>query len=167
MYRVLEYIIFFVAVVLLQALLFDNLLFSSLIMPLYYVVFVVLLPVKMGRFWLLVLGTLLGMVMDVSMGTAGLNTIATAAVAFVRPAIMNLLMGKDLAHENIPYGGSISPHSFILYASMMVLVHHALFYGFESLGSHFFYTVGKVILSSVATVLLTLLTARLFRRIVE
>lgn len=167
MYRVVEYIVFFVAVVLLQSLLFDNLLFSSMIMPLYYVVFVVLLPVKMGHLWLLLVGTFLGVVMDVSMGTAGLNTIATAAVAFVRPMAMNLLMGKDVAHENIPYGGAIDPRSFILFASMLVLVHHALFYGFESLGSHFFYTVGKVVLSSVATVVLVLITARLFRRIVE
>jgi hypothetical protein len=167
MYRVLEYTIFFVAVVLLQSLLFDNLLFSSLIMPLYYVVFVVLLPVKIGHLWLLMLGTVLGMVMDVSMGTEGLNTIATAAVAFARPMVMNLLMGKDLAHENIPYGGAIDPRSFLFYASTLVLIHHGLFYGFESLGSHFFYTVGKVILSSVATVVLVALTARLFRRIVE
>lgn len=167
MYRVVEYVIFFVAVVLLQALLFDNLFFSSLIMPLYYVVFVVLLPVKMSHFWLLVLGTLLGVTMDVSMGTAGLNTIATAAVAFIRPMTMNLLMGKDVAHENIPYGGAIDPRSFILFAAMLVFVHHALFYGFESLGSHFLYTVGKIVLSSLATTILVVLTARLFRRIVE
>jgi hypothetical protein len=166
MYRVLEYTIFFVAVVLLQSLLFDNLLFSSVIMPLYYVVFVVLLPVKMNRFWLLILGTFLGQVMDFSMGTAGLNTIATAAVAFIRPMAMNLLMGKDVAHENIPYGGAIDPRSFILFASMLVFVHHSLFYGFESLGSHFFYTVSKVILSSLATIVLVVLTARLFRRLV-
>jgi hypothetical protein len=75
-------------------------------------------------------------------------------------------MGKDVAHENIPYGGAIDPRSFILFASMLVFVHHSLFYGFESLGSHFFYTVSKVILSSLATIVLVVLTARLFRRLV-
>lgn len=166
MQRTLEYIIFFVVVVLLQSLLFDNLLFTGLVVPLYYVVFVVLLPVKIGRVWLLLLGTLLGMTMDISMGTAGLNTIATAAVAFVRPMVMTISMGQDITHENIPYGGAIASKSFILYTTILVVAHEALFFGFESLGSHFFYTIAKVILSSAVTVALVALTARLFRRIV-
>lgn len=165
MQRTIEYILFFVAVVLLQALLFDNLFLSGLIIPLYYVVFVVLLPVKATRMGLLALGTLLGVVMDISMGTAGLNVIATAAVAFMRPVVMNITMGKDVAHENIPYGGAIAERSFIFYAAFLVVAHHALFFSFESLGSHVFYTVAKIIISSAVTVALVWATARLFRRL--
>lgn len=166
MRRTIEYTIFFVFAVLLQTLMFDNLHLSSLVMPLYYVVFVVLLPVEIPRIWLLLLGTLLGMVMDVMMGTPGLNTIATTAVAFIRPTVINLMMGKEVAHETIPYGRSIPLRAFILYAGVMVLIHHSLFYGFESLGSHLFHTVMKILISSVVTVALVCLTARLFRRIV-
>lgn len=166
MQRTIEYILFFVAVVLLQALLFDNLLFSGLVVPLYYVVFVILLPVKMERLWLLLLGVVMGVVMDVSMGTAGLNTIATTAVAFVRPWIMQMTIGKDVAHESIPYGGAIDDKSFLLYAALLVVAHQMLFFGFESLGSHLLFTLGKIILSSVVTVILVWVTARLFRKIV-
>ncbi len=154
------------AVVLLQALLFDNLMFSGLVVPLYYVVFVILLPVKMERLWLLVIGALLGTVMDVSMGTAGLNTIATTAVAFVRPWVMNMTIGKDVAHESIPYGGAIDDKSFLLYAALLVVTHEVLFFGFESLGSHLLFTLGKIIFSSVVTVIFVWATARLFRKIV-
>lgn len=167
MQRVLEYIVFFVVVVLLQALLFDNLLLSGLIVPLYYISFVVLLPVKMSKLGLLVVGTLLGVVMDVSMGTAGLNTVATAAVAYLRPLAMNISMGKDTAHESIPFGGAITPISFMLYATLLVVAHSALFFGLESLGSHPLFTIGKIILSSVVTVILTIFTARLFRKLVS
>ena len=166
MQRTIEYVVFFVAVVLLQALLFDNILFSGLVVPLYYVVFVVLLPVKMERLWLLVLGVMLGVTMDVSMGTAGLNTIATTAVAFVRPFVMNITMGKDIAHESIPYGGAISEGSSVLYAGILILIHNLLFFGFESLGSHFLFTVGRIVASSAVTLGLWFATARLFRRIV-
>ncbi len=166
MQRTIEYILFFVAVVLLQALLFDNLLFSGLVVPLYYVVFVILLPVKMERLWLLLLGVVMGVVMDVSMGTAGLNTIATTAVAFVRPWIMQMTIGKDVAHESIPYGGAIDDKSFLLYAALLVVAHQMLFFGFESLGSHLLFTLGKIIISSVVTVILVWVTARLFRKIV-
>lgn len=164
MRRTIDYIIFFVAAVLLQSLMFDNLHLSSLVMPLYYVVFVVLLPADMKRLWLLFVGALLGVVMDVMMGTPGLNTIATTAVAFIRPAAINLLMGKDVAHENVPYGKSVAFRSFLLYASVVVFVHHGLFYGFESLGSHFVHTLLKIAISSATTVVLVCLTARLFRR---
>ena len=166
MQRIAEYILFFVAVLLLQALLFDNLLISGLVVPLYYVVFMVLLPVKMDRLWLLVVGVLLGVVMDVSMGTAGLNTIATTAVAYLRPFVMNISMGKDVAHETIPYGGAIATRSFVLYTAMLVGAHQMLFFGFESLGSHPWFTIFKIILSTATTVVLVMLTARLFRKVV-
>lgn len=166
MQRTIEYILFFVAVVLLQALLFDNLLFSGLVVPLYYVVFVLLLPVKIGRVWLLLLGAALGVTMDVSMGTAGLNTIATTAVAYLRPVVMNLTMGKDVAHESIPYGGAIDDRVFLPYAAILVLVHNLLFFGFESLGSHLLFTLGRVVCTTLVTTLLVMVTARFFRKIV-
>ena len=163
MHRVLEYTIFFVAVVLLQALLFDNMMFSGLVVPLYYVVFVVLLPVKIGRGWLLLLGVLLGMIMDMSMGTAGINTIATTAVAFVRPVVMRMTIGNDVTHESIPYGGAIDEGAFLFYAGVLILCHESIFFGFESLGSHFFFTILKIIVSSLVTLGASWLTARLFR----
>lgn len=166
MQRIAEYILFFVAVVLLQALLFDNLLIGALVVPLYYVVFLLLLPVECGRVALLVLGTLLGVVMDVSMGTPGLNTMASAAVAYLRPMVMNLTMGKDVQHETVPYGGAIGEEAFLFYAGVLILCHEAIFFGFESLGSHFFYTLGRIVASSAVTLGLTLITARLFRKIV-
>lgn len=166
MQRTIEYILFFVAVVLLQALLFDNLMFSGLVVPLYYVVFVLLLPVKMERLWLLVVGTVLGVTMDVSMGTAGLNTIATAAVAFVRPWIMQVTIGKDVAHESIPYGGAIDDKAFLSYAAILILAHNLLFFGFESLGSHLLFTLGRIVCSTLVSTGLVIFTARVFRKIV-
>lgn len=167
MQRVVEYIIFFVVVVLLQALLFDNLLVGALVVPLYYVVFVVLLPCECGRVPLLLLGTLLGVVMDVSMGTPGLNTMATAAVAYLRPVVMNITMGKDIQHESIPFGGAIDDKAFLFYAGGLILFHELIFFGFESLGSHFFFTILKIIVSSAVTLVAVWLTARLFKRLVK
>lgn len=165
MQRTIEYIVFFVAVVLLQTLLFDNLVLTRYVVPLYYVVFILLLPVGTGRMSLLLLGTLLGCVMDAMMGTPGLNLIATSAVSFARPAIMNITMGKDVQHEKIPFGGAIDDKAFIIYATILVALHQTLFFGFESLGSHFFFTVAKIVFSTIVTVGLVWITAGLFRKI--
>lgn len=165
MQRIFEYILFFVAVVLLQALLFDNLVLTRYVVPLYYVVFLLLLPVGTSRVSLLLMGTLLGATMDITMGTPGLNIIASAAVGFARSGVMNISMGKDVQHEKIPFGGAIDDKSFLLYAIILVGLHQTLFFGFESLGSHFFFTVAKIILSTLVTVVLVWITAALFRKI--
>lgn len=165
MQRIFEYILFFVAVVLLQALLFDNLVLTRYVVPLYYVVFLLLLPVNTGRMGLLIMGVLLGAIMDITMGTPGLNIIASAAVGFARPGVMNISMGKDVQHEKIPFGGAIDNKSFLLYAIILVGLHQTLFFGFESLGSHFFFTLSKIILSTLVTVVLVWITAALFRKI--
>lgn len=167
MQRVLEYIVFFVAVVLLQALLFDNLMIAPVIIPLYYVVFMLLLPVDTSRMGLLMVGLVLGVIMDLLMGTPGLNTMATVAVAYLRPVAMNLTMGKELSHENIPYGGAIGDKAFFLYATLLVVLHGAVFFGFESLGSHLWLTLAKVVCSSAVVVVLSWLTARIFSRIIK
>ena len=167
MQRLLEYITFFVAVVLLQALLFDNLVLTRYVVPLYYVAFILLLPVNIGRLPLLLFGALLGMVMDALMGVAGLNVIATTAVAFARPLVMSISMGNDTQHEKIPFGGAIDDKSFLLYTTLLVGLHQTLFFGFESLGSHFFFTVAKIVCSTLTTVVLVWITAGLFRRITK
>lgn len=167
MQRTIEYILFFVAVVLLQALLFDNLMLSAVVVPLYYVVFMLLLPVEMGRMGLLLVGFGLGVLMDVLMGTPGLNTMATTAVGFLRPVALNLAMGKELSHETIPFGGAVSNQAFFIYASMLVVLHGAIFFGFESLGSHLWLTLAKTLCSSAVVVVLGWFTARLFRGVVK
>ena len=165
--RLLEYITFFVAVVLLQALLFDNLVLTRYVVPLYYVAFILLLPVNIGRLSLLIFGALLGMVMDALMGVAGLNVIATTAVAFARPLVMSISMGNDTQHEKIPFGGAIDDKAFLLYTTLLVGLHQTIFFGFESLGSHFFFTVAKIVCSTLTTVVLVWITAGLFRRITK
>lgn len=167
MQRTLEYILLFVTVVLLQTLLFNNLLLTRYVVPLYYVVFMLLLPVSTGRMSLLLWGALLGLVMDILMGTAGLNVIATTAVGFLRPSIMNITMGKDVQHENIPFGGAIEDHSFAAYATILVGIHGLLFFGFESLGSHLLFTLVKLVLSTVVTVALAWITAAYCRKVIK
>ena len=107
------------------------------------------------------------MVMDALMGVAGLNVIATTAVAFARPLVMSISMGNDTQHEKIPFGGAIDDRAFLLYTTLLVGLHQTIFFGFESLGSHFFFTVAKIVCSTLTTVVLVWITAGLFRRIIK
>ena len=96
MHRTLPYISLFVVTVLLQVFLFDNLSISIYLNPLVYVAFVALLPLDTPPVVLLASGLAMGVTMDFAMGAAGVNTIATLLVAFVRPALLRTLYNLSL-----------------------------------------------------------------------
>ncbi len=85
MHRTLPYLALFAVVVLLQVFLFDNLSISIYLNPLVYVAFIALLPLDTPPIVLLLSGLATGDTMDLAMGAAGENTIATLLIAFARP----------------------------------------------------------------------------------
>lgn len=154
MYRVLEYTLFFVTLLLLQVFLFNNLNLSVYINPLVYVAFVLLLPMELASVWVLLLGLAIGAATDLMTGMAGLNTIATLVTAFTRRQTMMLMIGKETVGEGgIPCSGRIGGGKFVRYASLTVLLHCLVFFTFEALTfSHFHLTLLKTALSAILTV---------------
>lgn len=164
MYRTLPYLALFVVTVLLQIFLFDNLSVSVYLNPLIYVAFIVLLPLDTPPAVLLGAGLVTGVVMDASMGAAGINTVATLPIAFLRPAFMNLLCGR----ENVREGGIPSPErlgrrKFIDYLVLMILVHHTIFFLLEALSwSHLLQTSIRIVVSSLVTMAFVWVIVRIF-----
>lgn len=164
MYRTLPYLALFVVTVLLQIFLFDNLSVSVYLNPLIYVAFIILLPLDTPPAVLLGAGLVTGVVMDASMGAAGINTVATLPIAFLRPAFMNLLCGR----ENVREGGIPSPErlgrrKFIDYLVLMILVHHTIFFLLEALSwSHLLQTSIRIVVSSLVTMAFVWVIVRIF-----
>ncbi len=164
MVRNIHYILLFLAVVLLQIFLFDNLSISIYLNPLVYVAFVVLLPFDIKPVTLLLSAFVLGVVMDWMMGAAGVNTIATLPVAFVRPMLLAMLMGREESREiGVPSVDRMGMRRFVQYLVIMVVLHHTIFFVFEALSwSHLFHTIVRILFSSLFTVGATWLIVRLF-----
>ena len=95
MYRTLPYLGLFAAAALLQVFLFDNLTISIYLNPLVYIVFIALLPLDTPPAAVLGAGLALGVTMDFAMGAAGINTIATLLIAFLRPTLAGMICGRD------------------------------------------------------------------------
>ena len=95
MHKTLPYLALFAVVVLLQVFLFDNLSISIYLNPLVYVAFIALLPLDTPPVVLLLSGLATGVTMDLAMGAAGVNTIATLLIAFARPTLLGLLYSRD------------------------------------------------------------------------
>ena len=164
MYRLLEYGILFFVMVILQVFLFSRIGISIYVNPLVYIAFLILLPMEIAGALLLVLGMVLGMTVDFFMGTAGINTIATLFAAFCRPAVLTLLVGKDVVKEGgVPNVNRIGLKRFLRYAGVIVLLHGTVFFVLESLTWSFFYlTLLRIICSSVITLLLVYFCQKLF-----
>lgn len=156
MYRVIEYTVFFVIVVLLQVFLFNNLNLSVYLNPLVYIAFIVLLPMGIAHVALLSLGLLLGLTMDLIMGTAGINTIATLLTAFIRPLILLLIVGKqEVKDGGIPTAGRLGMAKYIRYSLIVITIQCLVFFTFESLSwSYYHHTLLRVLFSTLLTTIL-------------
>ena len=160
MHRTLPYISLFVVTVLLQVFLFDNLSISIYLNPLVYVAFVALLPLVA----LLASGLAMGVTMDFAMGAAGVNTIATLLIAFVRPALLRTLYTRDDAREGgVRCAGRLGKRVFLNYLIVLVLLHHAVFFSLEALSwMHVVRTLVRIVVSGAVSVAFIWIIARIF-----
>lgn len=155
MHKTLRYSIIFVAAVLLQVFLFDNLNLSPYLYPLVYVGFIVLLPLNTNHGLLLCLSLATGVAVDLLSGTPGLNTIASLASGFSRPAAVNLALGKDLARENIvPLPFTVGRNKWLRYSLLVIALHCTVFFFFEAASLRY---AGFTVLRSLGSILSTVL----------
>lgn len=164
MYRTLAYTVFFIALILLQAFLFNNLNLSVYIYPLVYTAFILLLPIQTPRVAVLLLGFATGAAIDAVSGTAGLHTIASLASAFCRPLMLRLSIGKEEANEGgIPNSARLGAGAFLRYSSVFIFIHCLVFFSFEALSwSYFHLTLLRIFLSAAVTIPLVYCTQLLF-----
>ncbi|MFI3317053.1 MAG: rod shape-determining protein MreD [Rikenellaceae bacterium] len=164
MFRALPYIALFLTAVLSQIFIFDNLTVSVLFAPLVYVVFILLLPIESSQILMLAAGALTGFVVDAAMGTQGLNSIATLFIAFFRAPIIKLIVGDKRASERgVPSEILFGNGDYISYLLVMVVLHHAIFFGFEALSfSGGWSTILRFSISTISSLLFVWLIARIF-----
>ncbi len=162
--RIIEYAVFFVTLVLLQLFLFNNLNLSVYVNPLVYVAFIVLLPMETPPVAMLLLGLLLGVNMDLVMGTAGINTIATLFTAYTRPVALRMVLAKDdIRDGGIPSPVRMGRGKFIRYAGIVVFLQCFVFFTFESLTwSYYYLTLLRIVLSTIVTTILVWFSQMLF-----
>lgn len=152
--RIIRFTILFVIIILIQVLILNNIRFGGYINPYVYILFIMLLPVEIPSWLLLIISFFTGMVMDFFSGSPGMHSSATVMVAFARPWVLRITSPRDGYDTNaepamVIYGA----RWFLLYSSLMVIIHHtALFYLEVFRFEAFFRTFLRVILSSAFTV---------------
>jgi len=162
-----KYLLYFCVLILAQLLIFNNIEFSGYINPYVYVLFILLVPFKVSRFVLLVSAFLMGLIIDLFLGTPGVHSSATVFMAFSRPFVMSLFSPREgYQTGTYPRLAQFGMEWFVKYTVMLVLIHHfTLFYLEVFTFNHFFSTLFRAFMSSLLTSLIIIFSQFfIFRR---
>ena len=149
--------------VLLQVLVLNEVLFSAYINPFLYVLLIINLPLKTPKWFLLVYAFLLGFSIDVFSGSLGFHSTATVLIAFLKPFISKITIPHNILGESDEITiKKIGTKSFITFSLFLILIHNSCLFIIEHLSFNLALS-GKVLASSVATLIIVLIT-QLFKQ---
>lgn len=165
MYYGLKYGLLFIVVLSLQVLLFNNLDLNIYISPFVYVAFVILLPMELASIYVLILGLIMGVAMDLSMLTMGINTIASLFTAYSRSFILERTIGKEMFRDGgIPSIQRLGIVKMVKYILFFCLIHYIIFFSLETLSVEYVYlTVLQIVFSTLVSVVLVLFVSLAFQ----
>lgn len=164
MRQIVDYALLLVAVVVLQVFLFDNLEIGVYLNPLIYITFILLLPIETQPATVLFLGLFVGIVMDAATGAAGLNTLATLPVAFLRGGLLRLTCPKDVVTDGgLPSVRRLGRIGFLRYVVLAVLLHSIVYFTMERATLDYFHlTLLRTLFSGAVAVAFVYLASRIF-----
>lgn len=161
---ILRNIVRFMLLVFAQVFIFNKIQVTGFITPQVYVLFILMLPFRTGGFWLLTLGFLTGLTIDLFQHTPGMNAAASVFLAFARPGIIRIVGRKEdlepWQYPNVRDSGSMW---FLAYTLILVFLHHTFLFFIEIFRfSEFLQTILKILTNTALTTLIILVIQFLF-----
>ena len=125
-------ILSFLSLVLFQVFILNNIDYSGYQNPYVYILFIMMLPVKMSRTTVLVLAFFMGLCIDMFENSGGVHIAATVFLAYIRLPLLKVATqkrGEDFLNVN--------PHklrlgNLIVYALLSIIIHHFVLFLIES-----------------------------------
>jgi magnesium-transporting ATPase (P-type) len=133
--------------------------------PYVYVVFILLLPIKIKPWLVLVISCLTGMVMDSFSSTPGLHMAACVCMGYMRGFYLRFATGKDDQESNIiPNLSNEGWVWFSIYTFILVFIHHFHAFFLRNLRpeSVFWNTLLQILFSTLFSVFIIVIGQLLF-----
>lgn len=135
--------------------------------PSLYLIYLLWLPLRMGRLPLLGIGFLYGLVLDMFTQTPGLHASACTLAAYLRPYLIQILMprmGEELGSSE-PSAATMGGFPYVTYLLVMTLLHHGwlVFLEWLDLGDTLYFLL-KVSATTLLSLVLMAVTEIVFRR---
>jgi len=152
--EILQNIVRFIALVLLQILVLNHINFLGYINPYLYILFVLLFPFTGNRTLLIFLGFVLGLTIDMFSDTGGVHAAATVLLAYARPALLKFSFGISYEYNVIKLN-QVPVKERLIYISGMVILHHLVLFLLETFNiSHILLALKATLFSSIFSILL-------------
>jgi rod shape-determining protein MreD len=132
MINALKYSSWFLLLVLLQGLVFNNVLFWGYLNPYLYVLFILILPVNTDKALLLVACFALGACMDMFENSGGIHAAACTFIGFIRPIVLRILSRRQGAELNELRLKDLGLPTTAVYSIILIFLHHLLLFGLEA-----------------------------------
>lgn len=129
-----------------------------------YIAFLLLLPFETGPLLLMIIGFFTGITVDIFYDSFGIHAAASVLIMYLRPYWKNLITprgGYELGME--PTLKLMKFEWFTTYAIPLILIHHLMLFFIEAGGLHmFFFTITKVLFSTIFTFITIVIIQYLF-----
>lgn len=160
----------FVLLILIQTLLLNQIPLSwngFPYIPYIYPLFILLLPIATPVSYILILGFITGITMDMFMNTGGIHAFSCVLIAYSRNFVLRFFLQEKLKEykNNTPGLHNMSWASFLLYSGLLIVLHIFIFSLIEvwSLSS-LAYVLNKVLFSSLTSMVLVVIYLLLFSK---
>jgi rod shape-determining protein MreD len=161
-----HYVVWFFGLLMLQVLVLNSLNASKYLFPYAYVLFLFILPKSIPRWLLLLIGFGLGSIVDLYLHSYGSHAFSCTIVAFIRPFLLATVAPKDFASDkSIINVYDIGFQKYLIYAGVLLLVHHLFVFLIDELRVDAVFTfIKQLLLSTVASLFLILCLQYIFNK---
>ena len=149
----------FFFLLLLQVLILNNIRLGGMINPYLYVLVVLSLPIETPSWLILLIGAILGLSVDLFTHTLGIHMTSTVFLAFIRPILLRYIAPREGYEFNTTASiRDMGVGWYLSYAAILILLHHTFLFFVEAFTiSGLWHTLGKVVLSSLFTLVLVMI----------
>lgn len=143
----------YIVVMILQVLLFDQLQLLGVCHPYIYILCLLMMPITLPHSADMFIGAAAGLIMDVFCNSMGVHTAACILIMFVRPYLIGALVNdKDRLNEQISLR-ALGMEALLRYVVIMVVIHHLTVFLLAAWSwAHIGFVLIETIVSSIITI---------------
>lgn len=137
----------------LQVLLFDQLQLLGVCHPYIYILCLLMMPITLSHSADMIIGAVVGLIMDVFCNSLGVHTAACIFIMFIRPYLIGAIVNdKDRLNEQISLR-ALGMEALLRYVVILVVVHHLMVFLLAAWSwAHIGFVLLETIVSSLVTI---------------
>ena len=142
----------YIVVMILQVLLFDQLQLWGVCHPYIYVLCLLMLPITLPHSVDMVIGAIVGLIMDVFCNSLGIHMASCTLLMLIRPDLIGgIVSDKDRLNEQIS-SRTLGMEGMLKYVIILVLIHHLTVF---TLAAWSWHHIGFVLLETIVSSIVT------------